>query len=373
MTTGTKIRGIDIKNNQYILFDWIQGTTHNCQFSVYDLFAQIFKIASINVIESAGGLFGYDTTYSYKNIKIFECSYREDMGFHLYLTGAGCRDLEDLGLDYWYVFTKLIDLGFSFTRVDISIDDYGESYSLDQVTSCIREGEVSSKFKNSIEFVKTNLNSGDNEGYTIWFGSRSSDIQIVFYDKLKERESQSYIVDNDITSWNRLECRFRNKRAVEMIHHFCSNSFQAFKEIYKGVILNYIRFVDFSPTDSVKSRWKTKKWWSEFLDNVDKMPLQKINVESSIIKSKNFMLDYMSHTEFKVFLSEIPDLTSDDISSDYIYNMLKRGFKLITEQDIQFINEHRLKSKLEPLERADIESLIRSIREVSVKTDKNTS
>lgn len=376
-TLGTKLRGFSINNSQYILIDWLQGTIKNYSlnvFNVYDIFSDIFHVKREDVITSAGGLYGYNYTYSYKNIKIMSCDYRDDMGYHIYIPGSGCRDIEDLQLDYQVLIQKLICLGCHFTRIDISIDNYSHNYfSLDDIKSCIAEGEVLSKFRNSIEFIKTDLASGANQGYTIWFGSRSSDIQIVFYDKMKERESQGYIVEKGITSWIRLECRFRNERAGEMAVHFSCSPLSEFKKYYKGIIFNYLKFVVYSPTDSCKSRWPVKSWWLSFLDNVEKIQFQSINVESSITKSRRWLVDSVSHTNLKVLLADL-NYSSDDQSVKLISDMLKSGFKFISDQDLQEINSYRLKSKLNPISRSDIENFCRDVSiHLSIKEKDSTS
>lgn len=369
-TLATKLRGSSISDQQYLLVDWIQGTLHLDILNVYDIFKDIFNIKREDIIISAGGLFGYDTTYSYKDIKIMSCSYRDDMGYHIYITGSGCRDIEDLNLDYSVVFQKLLVKGCKFTRVDISIDDYSGNYlNLDRIKDCIRNGEVVSKFRNATEFIKTNLSDSKNEGYTIWFGSRASDIQIVFYDKLKERESQNFIVRNDIKSWIRLECRFRNSKAQEVVTRFSCSSLPVFKQFYKGIIFNYIKFVNYS-SDSNKSRWEVKEWWLNFLENIPKVQFQKVNVESSITKSRRWLVDSVSHTNLKVLLSEY-DITADDYSCKLIYDMLKSGSKLIDEKDLKQINESRIKNNLDPLTRESFESFIRETKDIILKTNKS--
>lgn len=364
-TTGTKKRGKKISNQQYLLFDWIQATTHVDGISAYDIFNKVFKISTATVVASAGGLFGYDTTYSYRNIKVMTCSYREDMGFHVYCTGSACRDIEDLQLDYHDLFKSMLELGFNFTRVDISVDDFSGSYSLYDIADSIHNGLVVSKFRSSTEFIKTKLDDNTNSGYTIWFGSRASDFQIVFYDKLKERETQGIIIDDNIESWNRLECRFRNKRANEIIDYYVYQ-LNSFKSIYKGIIRNYINFVYYNAEDSNKARWKTQKWWNIFIENVEKVQFQSINVESSITRSKNYLIDSMSHTQLKVFLGEL-DLTIPEPDIDFFHTMVKHGYKLLTDNEIQLINYHRLSRGLDPLDRRSIESLIRDIKEICIK------
>lgn len=364
-TIGTKNRGKKISDQQYLLFDWIQATTLEDHITAYDIFNKVFKISTISVIESAGGLFGYDTTYSYRNIKVMTCSYRNDMGYHVYCTGSACRDIEDLQLDYHDLFKSMLDLGFKFTRIDVSVDDFSGSYSLFDIADSIHNGEIVSKFRSSTEFIKTKLDDNTNSGYTIWFGSRASDFQIVFYDKLKERETQGIIIVDSIDSWNRLECRFRNKRANEIIDAYVYQ-LNSFKSIYKGIIKNYINFVQYNAEDSNKSRWKTQEWWNSFLENVEKVQFQSINVESSITRSKNYLIESMGHTQLKVFLAEL-DLTIREGDIDFFLLMIKQGFKLLSDQDIQLINYHRLRLGLDPLDRKSIESLLRDIKEICIK------
>lgn len=373
-TSGTEILGLSLMNQQYLLVDWIQGTVQNIDdnpFNVYKLFKDVFDIDRENVLESAGGLFGYNTTYAYKSIKIMSCSYRNDMGYHIYIPGSGCRDIEDLNLDYAEIFQKLLVLGCKFTRVDISIDDYSGKYlDLNLIQSCIQNNEVLSKFRNSTEFIKTNLSDSSNEGYTIWFGSRASNIQIVFYDKLKERQSQNFIVSNNIKSWVRLECRFRSKFAQDIVTRFSCSTLSLFKKYYKGIIFNYIRFVHKSYTETNKSRWVIQKWWLDFLDHVEKIQFQSINVESSISRSRDWLIHSVSHTNLKVLLSEY-DLSADDYSCKLIYEMLKTGSKFITDRDIQLINESRYKSGLDLITRESFEAFIRETKDIILKSSKN--
>lgn len=205
------------------------------------------------------------------------------MGIHIYITGSGCRDIEDLNILYIDLFKKLISYGAVFTRVDISFDIFTEKYfSVKKIGDCIKNNEVVSRFKNSIEFLKTDLSNSLTNGYTIWFGSRASKIQIVFYDKLKERECNNYIVTNNIKFWNRLEIRFRDNYASEVIYNFVNNDFNKY---IISILNNYISFKEYNSCDlKHKYRWNNKKWWNNFLNNAEKISFSNVNVESSISK-----------------------------------------------------------------------------------------
>lgn len=335
---------------QYLLVDWIQATVMNPDINIFNLFRDLFGDVPVDV--EPEHLFGYDTCYYFKNIKILVAEYRKrenlsDMGYHIYISGSGCRDIEDLCIDYVDLFKKLVSYGAKFTRVDISIDDFtNEYYDLSMIKECIKNGEVVSRFKTSIEFTKKSLLDSSEKGYTVWFGSRASNIQIVFYDKLKERESQHYIVENDIKFWTRLECRFRNEYAQNIISNFVLTT--TFNEYFLGVIRNYISFREKSVIDSNKSRWREKDWWSNYLGSIPRIAFQRVNVENSITKSRRWLNDSVSRTNFMVFLSDVSDISSDEITSSFIFEMFKSGSKKITRKDLQYINDYRVKRGLQP-------------------------
>ena len=223
--------------------------------------------------------FGYSHCYSYRDICIM-VSEREDMGYHLYMTGSACRDFEELGLHYKDLFKKLYKLNVHFTRVDVSIDDFtGDYFPFDKIKQCVIDRSVISKFRTSIEFVKTNLTDIDNIGYTIWFGTRASDIQYVFYDKLKERiyNANCEIIQDNLKAWNRFEMRYRNNYADNIILNYvnCSD----FRDYIFGLINNYISFRIVNKNDSNKRRWKYQPWWYCFVGSYEKIQFQKVPVE----------------------------------------------------------------------------------------------
>ena len=227
----------------------------------------------------------------------------------------------------------------------------------------IKNGEIVTRFRNSIEFLKTKLEDGSNQGATIWFGSRSSNIQIVFYDKLKERESQDFIVNKDIHFWIRLECRFRNHNANEVAKHLANKSFKEFKSFYVGVISNYIRFVKRNEKDKNKRRWQTIDWWQKFIDNVSNVSLQSINVESKISKKRNWMLNTTSRNNLMVLASEIEFLTVDNILGKYMFDMLKEGSKKVNDIDLQYINDLRIKNGLVTIQKEELYEFVKELKE----------
>lgn len=357
------------REDTYLLVDWIQATIMNDNLNIYSLFKELFNIDTRLIVKEAKGFFGYDTTFSYKDIKIMTAEYRkleglQDMGYHIYISGQGCRDLEDLKVDYQKLFQKLLDYGARFTRLDISIDDFSKKYfTIPLIRKAVKNGDVVTRFRNSIEFLKTKLVDGTNNGYTIWFGSRASNIQIVFYDKLKERESQDYIVSNDVSFWIRLECRFRNFNANQMATNFASLDFNEFKNFYIGVVSNYLRFVVNNPKDKNKRRWKTVAWWQNFVEDIPRISLQTINVESTILKKRNWLMNTVSRNNFMVLVSDMEFLSVDDILGSYLYEFLKEGMGRVNDHDIQYINDLRIKKGLVTVNKEEFYEFLYEVKE----------
>lgn len=355
----------DFTGKQYILFDWLEFTIFNKKHSPYEYFKYLFNIDQKDIVFESGGVSGYIYTYTYKNIRLYD-SNNPDMGYHFIISGKGCRDLEEIGISYKSLFKILLSFNTQYSRIDVSIDDFTNDYfNLEKVKDCVLNGEVRSRFKNAIEFKKTSLLDSSDKGHTIWFGSRSSKLQIVFYDKLKERESQNVIVDSDIKYWNRVELRFRDEHANFVVSNYLDpESDIVFIEFIKGILYNYIQFVYKSETDSNKARWKIKTWWSDYLDNVSKIKLQNLYKESDIAVKKKWLSTSVSKTEFSVFISDLKDLSIDEVSSNFIYDQLMSGYKKITYKDIQYINEYRASRGLTVIDMKDIEDFIASVKEV---------
>ena len=409
MTNGSVFR-------VFLLFDWIQVTIHpflsdfnaeeikdlgpddylkqikNKYFydesnvrihSVYDLFWYLFRIDRSKVLfNQEKALFGYEFCYSFQNIKIFESATRPDMGLHIYMTGTACREFEALGLDYDDLFYKLKDFNPNYTRIDVSYDDFtGKYWTLERVYNCLHNLEVVSKFRSCLTISKDDLLNLENIGFTLQFGSRSSDIQFTFYDKLKERRCNNVEVDDNIKHWNRFETRFRCEKANAVIDNYMyySDKYKginssdvvitcsSFDDYIKSVINNYISFRSRSFTDSRRSRWPFQSWWSDFLGNCDKVQFQKKPVEYSITKKRSWIDRSVSYSNFQVLLADIPDISVDEILSQYLYDLFKTGFNKLEEKDLQYINEYRIIKGYNPLELKEIDDFVDSVKEVLLK------
>ena len=249
------------------------------------------------------------------------------------------------------------------TRIDIAIDTFTDKfYTLQKLRDYIKDGQVVSRFKSSTEFIQKSLSTSDIESETIWFGSRTSNIQIVFYNKLYERNNANYEVDPNIKFWYRCEIRFRNDMAKTLVECFRLNS--NYMNVINEVLYNYLDFKDFNITESNKSRWNTSKWWLDFLNTNKKLSL-KINIkECDITTKKKWINKSVSKSELLVYLSELSiknDFSLDNYSLNYLLNILKEGGKKITTKDLSLVNETRLKSGLQPLDYNDLLDILSNV------------
>lgn len=348
--------------------DWCQCTIFGYNKTIYDLFLELFNVDSSHIFFEDKGLYGYNKCFSFKDIKVYSSSKREDMGIHILLTGTGCRQVEDLNIDFTDLFIKLSKYSSHYTRLDIAIDNFSDKYfSMDRVKDAILNNSVVSRFRNTIEFVKTKIVDSTNQGYTIWFGSRASDIQIVFYDKLKERESQNYIVEENIKNWCRLEIRFRNNYASEVVLNLIQKDIN---EYIKMILKNYIKFVDLKSNDSNKSRLDLVNWWSDFLGNVNGIKLYNNNYVASLSKKQSWLERSTAKTNALVLLSNIENLDLDSISCNYLVKYFTKGFIDIDNKDLEYINEYRIKNGFNPINLEDFKYMIGDIKDFILEKGK---
>lgn len=327
-----------------------------------NLFIKLFKINPTELYFENGGINGYEYSISHKNIYCYYSIGRPEMGINFKLSGQACRDFENLGIEWIDFFRTLNTYVVGYNRIDIAIDDYTDKYfNIRKLQKYIKKGYVTSKFKSSLELTKRNILDGSILGDTLQFGSKASRVQITFYNKMLERQSQNYIIDNSITSWTRTELRFRQERAKEIVDLIINDN--NFSSTIKGILKNYICFLE--PTDdSNKSRWPIAKWWNDFTDNIDKIQLSRINIENTISKKKDWLFHSISKSQLMVLLSELDNIETDDYTSDYLLRMLKFPTNKLNDKDIQFINDERYKHHKEPITREQILDYLEDIKQI---------
>ena len=163
---------------------------------------------------------------------------------------------------------KLSEVG-KFTRLDLAVDDFGGKYFKPQ--------EVFDKFQDNCvvtKFRKCTRNDKYDQpqhccGYTVYFGSRDSDIMLRIYDK-KLEQNNKLKEENQLTEeWTRWELELKNERANQFAKEFSSKD--VFGKSVMGVLSCYIRIIQ--KDNENKTRCSVDPVWSAFVNGVEKLRL----------------------------------------------------------------------------------------------------
>lgn len=199
----------------------------------------------------------------------------------LEMKGEGCRDFENRNKDKTWVTLILfmVQLNARFKRIDIAIDDYeGIHITIHDIIQKISQG-----FYTSIFISPPLILGSKRSGYTIQFGSNSSNIELVIYDKLLERKKHQQAPST--TYWVRYEMRFRNDNA-KRIAYLLSTLYQTHEENLYGLKLQKLadeqlyRILDIKQDNNYseenQKKALTDPHWLAFLNNVEKGNLRKV-------------------------------------------------------------------------------------------------
>lgn len=199
---------------------------------------------------------------------------------HLELKGEGCRDFEKRNPDKTWLnlILTLICLNAKFKRIDIAIDDYkGQYVTQDWIQSKINQNSYTSIFRSEPITI-----GNKTQGQTIQFGSHSSNVMLVIYDKLQEQKRRNK--ETNQTYWVRYEMRFRNHVAkgiiTKLINSYDDKEVSIYGthlELYAYELLYTLLDIKEDNHYSFQNQYRanTDPLWSSFLSNVSKGKLPK--------------------------------------------------------------------------------------------------
>ena len=105
---------------------------------------------------------------------------------------------------------------------------------------------------------------------------------IRIYDKAAERGFTD-------RHWIRVELQHRADRAADFVRELLSRKCDV-GLLFRGVLYNYLRYVDDPETDSNKWRWPMKDYWEKLLDGIGRIRLyKKPGTEYNMINLENFV------------------------------------------------------------------------------------
>lgn len=263
-----------------VILDWLEFTVWEINLEEVILDILRLKVEDFTRIEK--GSLGYSNQIKSGHITILSEG-NEDMGIHIILSGQGCREYEaeaNLVERIQYIeneSTNLIDLikrvnqvKGKCTRIDIAVDDKkGDVIKFEEILKDIEAGNVISKWKNSTEMTKRTLETGEVIGKTLYIGSTASNFRLRIYDKALEQKQN----ENPLTidrKWVRLELEIKKDKALKLQEILING--KAIGTIVSQLLNNYIRFVVPSK-DKNKSRWTTRKYWTNIINETGKLKL----------------------------------------------------------------------------------------------------
>jgi len=245
---------------------------------------------------------------------------RPEMGVHVSLGAQALGILAGLD-DRWLDLPGMLavlrdDLGGHVTRLDVAWDDQEGALDLLTVREATKKGNFTTRWKGGYR----RDGWGNQEGDTLYFGSRSSDAFLCFYDKRQERLAKGHLVDVD--HWVRVELRLRRKRAEA-----AAAAFQRAKPDQEGVfrhlagvLRGYLEFKTPNATDSNKRRWKAADWWLAFLGHVSKAKLAVEVVKRTIDHVKGWVWQQVAPS-----LALIQEVNGSDWLARFVRDAVKDG------------------------------------------------
>jgi phage replication initiation protein len=269
----------------------------------------------LNDFDSCPGQNMYREGRELNGIKIFYQGFRDGMGVNLCMTGKGCRFYESMGLGEWEELIKFIAKNYhpmacmramQLTRIDLAYDDFNCVLPLDTVSDYARNGNYVSRChrnkdldgfyekeffgigsydlgKSKVDltkgcdekhFTQSDNPADRNNGHTVYFGTRRSNMMLRFYDKKAEQER------TDLKTWVRCELVLRrscaNGFALKFLYGILDDETGEvvktdISRLYFGILNQYIRFVEPNPGDDNRRRWVTADFWSRFIGNSDEI------------------------------------------------------------------------------------------------------
>ena len=212
-------------------------------------------------------------------------------GYHicqLEIKGEGCREIERRGIS-WYEFLSKMFCWFNAkcTRNDLAIDDKeGNIIKFDEVKEKLDNHQFTTTFKNK----EYEIHGGVKKGYSLQFGSRESTQMLVVYEKNKEQLAKG--IDCPYEYWTRFEMRFFHEKADRVIMDILNAydgkiNYPEKREVEKGEagfnayvtgLLYQLLDIKEKNNYSLENQYKAKtdSRWTEFLDNVSKVAISKI-------------------------------------------------------------------------------------------------
>lgn len=270
-----------ISQENIILVDWL---TFSTKIWSIDHIKSLLGLVDVPWEAAQYGRYGYKYRDVFNGVSILSGGREnedgvDDMGICVEISGQGCRTLETYGNVDWFSLFDILDCEeneFHVTRLDLAFDDHVGILDKLRLKLDTDDGNYRSKFR-SWEIQYGNL------GFSIYHGSRKSQVMIRIYYKAAERG----LLDG--THWIRVELQLRDENASGAIRAFMQH--KKLGTVFSGILATYLVYCE-ECADSNKSRWPVADYWAQLIQGVDQIHIAATpGVDYNIFHLQSFLVN----------------------------------------------------------------------------------
>lgn len=323
--------------------DWFSCTFHEEKEILNIIRILGFQGHEFEFKDLARGSYGYKNIVSFNGIKVMYNG-KEGMGIHVEMSGSACRTFEKYSnlewVDLFRRITQHDDVIANVTRLDLALDDFEGYFKIPNLIKYLRNAHVTSLFRSVKRINNIIIKTGEELGYTLYFGKPDSRIQVRFYEKLIEQAMKGKEVPEGCTIWNRTEIQARDERAQAFVVLIATTNIPM-GMIIAGTLKNYIAFRRAGyvngkkSNDTNRSRWDLADFWKKFLSDAEKVRLTTKPIPASIERKYTWIDKSVTKT-----LAMLTFAFPED-SKHMIESFIKDGFEKIEDNDWDLINDFR--------------------------------
>lgn len=293
--------------NAYLI-DWLTFSVKCHTVNEILSFLQIDEI--IPMLECTKGYWRYEHCISYGKLSILYGGTNNSITVNM--SGQGCRTFETYSKLSWHelLYYACYEPGNNITRFDMAFDSFDKKLKLDKVEriatkniNALRNNEKTTNLRTKFEYIDVHNTT---KGLTVYFGSNSSDIQIMMYDKARER---GYEIEDKL-DWKRTEIQLRNENAQLYVQNILKGEL-SYGEIFSITLNNYLAFIN--EDDINKSRCTLLSWWEKYLETTKRIKIfERKNIDYNLPKLEKF-LNHNCSSSIKTYYEIYGQKGIDDI------------------------------------------------------------
>ena len=251
-----------------ILFDYVR-----LRFETTEHLRVISEVLGINpeyMYHEPKGFYGYPEKMVFGDIVVFFSVTDKKLGVLLELKGKGCRlfetFLQQQGITWFDFFRKATGEGAIVKRLDIAVDDRIGILDIRKLADKRKRDEGKFKSRKYDVYICGGEQRSEHDkqmGYTLYLGSRRSNIYFCLYEKDYEQFVQTGLEPEFAEVKNRCEIRLKDERAENAMKYLLEPEINI-EAVAFDIIYEYVTFLD--PKRNVdKQEWQINPMWSLFI------------------------------------------------------------------------------------------------------------